>query len=120
MEGLVRQIVSPEDLGVIVSNIGMTPDFSAIYTSNSGQHTAFVQVSLREGHRVGSYQYMRRVREKLADDLREVAQKAHQQFGTPWGLVALFLAAGGKARAEVHITGPRLVYAAESPLSVAQ
>ena len=41
---------SAHDLGMIVSNIGITPDFSAIYTSNSGQHTAFVQVSLKEGH----------------------------------------------------------------------
>ncbi len=45
VEQLVRQVVSPEDLGMIVSNIGVTPDFSAIYTSNSAQHTAFVQVS---------------------------------------------------------------------------
>ena len=47
------------DLGMIVSNIGITPDFSAIYTSNSGQHTAFVQVSLKEDHKLGSYEYMR-------------------------------------------------------------
>ncbi|HUO59861.1 MAG TPA: efflux RND transporter permease subunit [Candidatus Acidoferrales bacterium] len=69
----IRQVVSPNDLGMIVSNIGITPDFSAIYTSNSGQHTAFVQVSLKEGHKVGSYEYMRRVREKLADDLPELS-----------------------------------------------
>ena len=31
---------------MIVSNIGSRPDFSAIYTTNSGMHTAFVQVSL--------------------------------------------------------------------------
>jgi hypothetical protein len=60
------------------------------------------------------------LRQKLADHLREMAQKAHQQFGTPWGLVALFLASGGQARAEIRFTGPRLVYAAESALSVAQ
>ena len=35
---------------MIVSNIGVTPDLSAIYTSNSGMHTAFVQVSLKEDH----------------------------------------------------------------------
>ena len=33
---LIRRVVSPEDLGMIVSNIGTTPDFSAIYTTNSG------------------------------------------------------------------------------------
>ena len=58
----IRQVVPPSDLGMIVSNIGITPDFSAIYTSNSGQHTAFVQVSLKEDHKVGSYEYMDRVR----------------------------------------------------------
>ena len=72
-ENDIRQVVPPGDLGMIVSNIGITPDFSAIYTSNSGQHTAFVQVSLKEGHKVGSYEYMRRVRAKLADDLPELS-----------------------------------------------
>ena len=46
---------------MIVSNIGVHPGFSSIYTSNSAQHTAFVQVSLKEGHKIGSYEYMDRV-----------------------------------------------------------
>ena len=53
VEADIRQVVSPDDLDMIVSNIGITPDFSAIYTSNSGQHTAFVQVSLKKEHRLG-------------------------------------------------------------------
>ena len=73
VEADIRQVVAPKDLDMIVSNIGLTPDFSAIYTSNSGQHTAFVQVSLKEGHKVGSYEYMRRVRTKLADDFPELS-----------------------------------------------
>ena len=35
---------------MIVSNIGITPDLSAIYTSNSSMDTAFVQVSLKPDH----------------------------------------------------------------------
>ena len=50
VEALIRQVVAPEDLDVILSNIGVTPGFSSIYTSNSAQHTAFVQVNLHEGH----------------------------------------------------------------------
>lgn len=73
VEDDIRQVVAPSDFGMIVSNIGITPDFSAIYTSNSGQHTAFVQVSLKEGHHVGSYEYMDRVRNKLAEDLPELS-----------------------------------------------
>ena len=58
---------------MIVSNIGVTPGFSAIYTPNSAQHTAFVQVSLQEGHKVGSYEYMNRVRLALRNDLPELS-----------------------------------------------
>jgi multidrug efflux pump subunit AcrB len=69
VEELVRKVVPKQELGLIVSNIGIVPDFSAIYTPNSGQHTAFVQVSLKPDHRVGSYEYMRRVRARLESEL---------------------------------------------------
>ena len=50
---------------LILSNIGVSPGFSSIYTSNSAQHTAVVQVNLKEGHKVGSYDYINRVREQM-------------------------------------------------------
>jgi hydrophobic/amphiphilic exporter-1 (mainly G- bacteria), HAE1 family len=68
----IRSVIPRRDLEMIVSNIGITPDISAIYTSNSAMHTAFVQVNLTEGHRLGSYEYMERVRRKLANDLPEL------------------------------------------------
>src|ERR1700743_2622073 len=73
VEDEVRKVVAPADLGMIVSNIGITPDLSAIYTTNSGMHTACVQVSVKEEHRVGSYEYMERVRRKLRTDLPELS-----------------------------------------------
>jgi multidrug efflux pump subunit AcrB len=73
VEADIRRVVMPGDLGMIVSNIGITPDISAIYTSNAAMHTAFVQVSLKEGHRIGSYQYMERVRRRLAADLPQLS-----------------------------------------------
>lgn len=73
IEDDIRNIVAPRDLDMIVSNIGITPDLSAIYTSNSAMHTAFVQVSLKEEHRMGSYEYMERVRRKLAVDLPQLS-----------------------------------------------
>ena len=69
----IRSVIPPSDLQMIVSNIGITPDISAIYTSNSAMHTAFVQVNLTEDHRLGSYAYMERVRRKLANDLPELS-----------------------------------------------
>jgi multidrug efflux pump subunit AcrB len=68
----VREVVAPKDLNMIVSNIGITPDLSAIYTSNSGMHTAFVQVSLKEDHGLSSFEYIQRVRTKLAADLPSI------------------------------------------------
>src|SRR5579862_8289566 len=73
VEKEIRQVVPSADLGMIVSNIGITPDLSSIYTSNSAMHTAFVQVSLKEEHSIGSYEYMDRVRRKLRADLPELS-----------------------------------------------
>jgi multidrug efflux pump subunit AcrB len=72
VENDVRAVVAPKDLNIIVSNIGVTPDLSAIYTTNSGMHTAFVQVSLKEDHSLSSFEYMDRVRAKLSADLPEI------------------------------------------------
>ena len=73
VEDDIRAVVPKNDLQMIVSNIGITPDLSAIYTTNSAMHTAFVQVNLTEKHKVGSYEYMERVRRKLANDLPELS-----------------------------------------------
>jgi multidrug efflux pump subunit AcrB len=72
VEKVIHQVVSPEDFDMVVSNIGITPDLSAIYTSNSAMHTAFVQVNLKEDHKIGSYEYMERLRRRLAADLPQL------------------------------------------------
>ncbi len=103
MESLIRQVVSHEDLGMIVSNIGSTPDFSAIYTTNSAMHTAFVQVSLKEDHKVGSYEYMSRVKEKIRQELPELT--AYFQSG---GLVDAVLNMGMPAPIDVQVAGSNM------------
>src|SRR5690348_9954002 len=100
VEDDIRQVVSKDDLGMIVSNIGVTPGFSSIYTPNSASHTAFVQVSLKEGHRVGSYEYMNRVRKELRNDLPEVA--TYFQSG---GLVDAVINLGLPAPIDVQVSG---------------
>src|SRR5262249_49787529 len=42
VEDIVRQVVAKPDLGMIVSNIGIIIDFSAIYILNFAPHTAFI------------------------------------------------------------------------------
>ncbi|HEY3738369.1 MAG TPA: efflux RND transporter permease subunit [Bryobacteraceae bacterium] len=103
VEQLVRDVVPPSELELIVSNLGSTPDFSALYTPNSGTHTAFVQVSLKDGHKTGSYEYMERVRKKLSEQMPEVT--AYFQSG---GLVDAVLNAGMPAPIDVQVAGSNL------------
>ena len=103
LEGLIRSEVSKDDLGMIVSNIGSTPDFSAIYTTNSGMHTANVQVSLKEDHKVGSYEYIARVRKRVAEQMPEIT--AYFQSG---GLVDAVLSLGMPAPIDVQVAGSNL------------
>ena len=114
MEQDIRSVVSPEDLNMIVSNIGITPDLSAIYTSNSGMHTAFIQVSLKEEHKVGSYAYMQKVREKLATDFPDVA--TYFQAG---GLVDSVVNQGKPAPIDIQIGGNNLQQAYALALATA-
>jgi len=103
VEGLVRRTVHPEDLRLIASNIGATPGFSSIYTSNSASHTAFLQVSLNEDHKLGSYEYMRRTREALKSELPEL--NAYFQSG---GLVDAVVNMGMPAPIDIQVSGSNL------------
>jgi hypothetical protein len=78
---------------MIVSNIGATPDFSAIYTTNSAMNTAFVQVSLAENHKIGSYDYMARTKRRMETELPEL--QAYFQSG---GLVDAVLTSACRRR----------------------
>ena len=103
VEDMARKIVAPEDLGIIVSNIGSTPDFSALYTPNSAEHTAFVQVSLTAEHKTGSYEYMNRMRAEIAKELPQLS--AYFQSG---GLVDAVLNMGLPAPIDVQVAGSNL------------
>ena len=73
VEKIIRDTVQPTDLSMIVSNIGVYPDLSAIYTTNASMDTAFVETSLKEDHVLGSYEYMARVREKISREMPELS-----------------------------------------------
>jgi multidrug efflux pump subunit AcrB len=73
VEDVIRSVVPKKDLGMIVSNIGVYPDLSAIYTTNASMDTAFVQTSLKQDHSVSSYVYMHRVQQKLSREMPELS-----------------------------------------------
>ena len=103
VEDVVRHVVSPEDLDLIASNIGVQPGFSSLYTSNSGPHTATVQVALKEHHRIGSYEYMARMRRAIATQLPDLS--AYFQSG---GMVDAVLNQGLPAPIDVQLSGSNI------------
>jgi hydrophobic/amphiphilic exporter-1 (mainly G- bacteria), HAE1 family len=112
-ENLIRKVVSPHDLRLIVSNIGVTPDLSAIYTTNSSTHTAYIQVSLNEGHTIGSYAYIDRVRAAMRKELPELS--TYFQTG---GLVDAILNQGLPAPIDVQVSGNDLSQAYKIAASI--
>ncbi|HEX4021024.1 MAG TPA: efflux RND transporter permease subunit [Acidobacteriaceae bacterium] len=99
IEQIIRQQVRPADLNMIVSNIGVYPDLSAIYTSNTAMDTAFIQVSLKEDHKIGSYTYMQRVREQVQRQIPEV-----QAFFQAGGLVNSIVNQGKPAPFDIRVS----------------
>ncbi len=51
---------------------------------------------------------LERLRRDLARSLAEVARDTREQFGEPWGLIAMAAASGGRARTRALVAGSRL------------
>ena len=100
VEDIVRHVIPPKELNTVVSNIGVMSDLSALFTSNSGMHTAFVQVGLQEDHQVGSYVYMDEVRKRIETELPQL--RTYFQSG---GLVDAVLNQGMPAPIDVQVSG---------------
>ncbi|MFO1475933.1 MAG: efflux RND transporter permease subunit [Verrucomicrobiota bacterium] len=115
VEAIVRKVVAPADLRILVSNIGVTPGFSSIYTPNSSPHTAFVQVGLGEHHGRSSFEYMDRLRRRLRAELPEVT--AYFQTG---GLVDAVLNQGMPAPLDIQVSGSNLEQAHAAAADIAR
>ncbi len=115
VEQIVRSVVPRDELKIIVSNIGTTPGFSSMYTSNSGPHTAFVQVGLTDDHRLSSFQYMDLVRAQLRERMPQLA--AYFQTG---GLVDAVLNLGLPAPLDVQVSGSNFEAAHRTATQIAR
>ncbi len=103
VEDLVRQVVDPKDFKMVVSNIGVVPDFSSLYTTNAGPYTATIQVALNEPHRSSSFEYMDRVQRKMTNQLPEV-----RTFFSSGSMVDAILNMGMPAPIDVQVSSPDL------------
>jgi hydrophobic/amphiphilic exporter-1 (mainly G- bacteria), HAE1 family len=103
MEDLIRHVVTPHDLNMTVSNIGVVPDFSALYTTNTGPYTATVQVALNKDHDISSFEYMDRVRAAMAAQYPEI-----RTFFSTGSMVDAILNQGALAPIDVQLSSSNL------------
>jgi multidrug efflux pump subunit AcrB len=103
VEDLVHRVVDPKDFKMVVSNIGVVPDFSSLYTTNAGPYTATIQVALNEPHRLSSFEYMDRVQKELTNQLPEV-----RAFFSSGSMVDAILNMGMPAPIDVQVSSPDL------------
>jgi hydrophobic/amphiphilic exporter-1 (mainly G- bacteria), HAE1 family len=103
VEDLIRGSMEGNDLKRIVSNIGIVPDFSALYTTNAGPYTATVQVQLNDPHRLSSFAYMDRVQQRMTKQFPEI-----RTFFSSGSMVDAILNMGMPAPIDVQVSSSEL------------
>lgn len=100
VEDLIRRAIHPADFRMTVSNIGVVPDFSALYTSNAGSYTATVQTQLQDDHSLSSFAYMDKVSAAIAKNYPEL-----RTFLSSGSMEDAILNSGMPAPIDVQVTG---------------
>ncbi|MGH7913358.1 MAG: efflux RND transporter permease subunit, partial [Candidatus Binataceae bacterium] len=100
MERVVRHVIPPAELSTIVSNIGLAPGFSAIFSSNAAQDSGFMMVALKPSHRVSTFVYIERLKAALPREVPEV-----RTFFTSGSIIDSVLNFGLAAPIDVQVSG---------------
>jgi multidrug efflux pump subunit AcrB len=103
VEDLVRHIVHPADFKMVVSNVGVVPDFSSLYTTNAGPYTATIQVALNEPHDISSFEYMHDVHDEMRKRFPQL--RTFLQTGS---MVDAILNMGMPAPIDIQVSSPNL------------
>jgi HAE1 family hydrophobic/amphiphilic exporter-1 len=101
MENVVRQVIPPQELSTIVSNIGLAPGFSAIFSSNAAPDSGFMMVALKPDHKTSSFTYIKRLKQALSEEVPEV-----QTFFTSGSIIDSVLNFGLAAPIDIQVSGP--------------
>jgi multidrug efflux pump subunit AcrB len=102
VEQRVRETIPQEDLELIVSEIGLTADWSAAYTANAGTMDGIVKIQLKEDRRRSAQHWIRVLREGLTGN----EQFADLEFSfDSGGLVRGALNEGKSAPINIQLVG---------------
>ena len=102
VEDLIRQNIPREELDMIVSEMGVDPDWSSAYTDNSGQQDAIIRIQLSEERKFSA----RSMRSSCATPSRRIAALSDLRvsFNTG-GMVSTALNNGAASPIDIQIEG---------------
>ncbi len=101
IEKVIHQVIPPRDLSMVVSNLGLAPGFSAIYSPNAASDSGFVMVSLKADHKRSTWHYMDALRAALRTQVPEV-----RTFFQSGSIIDAVLNFGLAAPIDVQLSGP--------------
>jgi hydrophobe/amphiphile efflux-1 (HAE1) family protein len=101
-ERFIESQIPPNERTMIVSEIGLNPDWSAAYTPNAGQQDAVIRVQLTEARTQTAQKYAIKLRHAAALDPRFNDLRINFDTG---GMVSAALNYGASSPIDIEITG---------------
>jgi CzcA family heavy metal efflux pump len=102
VEKLIEKIIPKDERTMIVSEVGLNPDWSAAYTPNAGQQDAVLRIQLSEERSLTAQKYAVKLRHELAK--QQHFSDLQFSFDTG-GMVAAALNFGASSPIDVQLSG---------------
>ncbi len=102
VERFIEQHVPAAERDVIVSEMGLDPDWSVAYTANSGQQDAIIRLQLSDRRQASAQEYAVRLRHLLAAEPRFADLRFHFDTG---GMVSTALNLGASSPIDIQVEG---------------
>ena len=84
VEDFVRKTIDKEDLQLVLSELGVTSDWSAAYTPNAGPMDAVVKIQLTSERKKSAQEYVAELREAVRQSTRNSATWSSPSTPAAW------------------------------------
>ncbi len=106
VEGFIKDHIPAQDREMIITELGLDPDWSAAYTANSGQQDAVIRIQLNEKRSKSSQEYAMLLRHVFATEPDFADLRVSFDTG---GMVSTALNYGASSPIDIAISGrPRV------------
>jgi hydrophobic/amphiphilic exporter-1 (mainly G- bacteria), HAE1 family len=102
LENVIKDVIPADQLATVVSNMGLAPGFSSIYSPNAASDSGFVMVALKDDHKSSTWDYVDTLKRELPRKIPEL-----KTFFSSGSIVDSVLNFGLAAPIDVQISGPR-------------